>query len=100
MPDFVQGIVDLITNFGPALAAFAVPFAVAAVKKVTPALKAKASWAIPVIAMLLPVIGDAILAGLGAINGLGPIPAALLGVAGIGIREIFDQLRKVFAPAV
>jgi hypothetical protein len=80
---------DWQTLFGPVLIAM-IPVLVNYMKKLIPD---KMSWTVPILAMILGPIADQVsLRATGV--GVGPATAAALGLAGIGLREIINQLRK------
>ena len=62
-----------------------VPLLIAGIKKLAPKMP---SWALPILA---PVLG-ALSAGLSGVAD--PTTGAVLGSAGVGAREIVDQVRK------
>jgi uncharacterized YccA/Bax inhibitor family protein len=87
---------ELINAIGMPLIVIAVPLVVAFLKSMFTKLPA---MLIPIIAALLGPVGDFALQLISSYQGIG-WTAALLGVAGVGVREIFDQLKKATsAPA-
>jgi len=84
---------DYQTMFGPVLVAL-IPILVNFIKK---ALPASMTWLIPILAMILGPIADLIAQkALGV--GVGPVAAAALGLAGVGLREVVNQLKQTVAP--
>jgi len=68
-----------------------VPVAIAMLKLMIPGIPKP--W-LPVLAPLLGGLLDAGTAYAGISSGANPLVGALLGSAGVGLREIVDQLRK------
>lgn len=54
-------------------------------------------WLLPILAPLLGAAAD-IASSYATGTALGPVWAAALGLAGVGLREIVDQARKAVAP--
>ena len=52
------------------------------------------SWSLPLIAIVLGGLID-VLNGLATGSSAGPLWGAILGAAGVGLREVIDQLKKV-----
>ena len=75
--------------YGPYLIPILVPLVLAKTKQWVGAN----TWLIPIIASALGSAADALLA-LAAGSAANPSRAALLGLAGVGLREMVDQLRK------
>ena len=82
-------ISQLITYLTPML----VPLVLAAAKKGIGALP---SWLIPILAPILGAVLDVVNAQLTGFSGGGML-GAILGAAGVGLREIIDQLKKALA---
>jgi len=75
-----------------ALIPFLVPIAIAALKAVLPLLP---SWTLPVLAPLLGAGADMLIYyGSGGASVFSPIFGAVLGSAGVGVREIADQIKQ------
>lgn len=91
-----QGFLDLITQIGPAILAFSVPIAVAAIKKV---IKAVPKWSLPILAPVVALVGNTAVDWIAGISAGGPVTVAILGMVGLWIREVFDQVKKTFAGA-
>lgn len=72
-----------------------VPLIIALFKKVAPSIP---SWALPVIAPVLGMLGN-VITSYATGHSLNLVAAAALGLAGVGIREIKDQLVPAAAPA-
>lgn len=68
----------------------AVPLALAVLKAVLPNLPKV--W-LPILAPILGALSE-ILLYLGGLGGGNPAMGALLGQAGVGLREIYDQVKK------
>jgi len=85
-------VAELITQLGPLLLAVVVPIIIAGVKKVVPLIP---GWLIPIIAPAVGYLANLISGLLGGVKTDSAFAAALLGLAGVGIREIFDQIKKV-----
>lgn len=81
---------DLIQQLGLPLIAVLVPLAVGAFKKIVPDIP---KWLLPIMATALGPLFDL---GLAAIAGteFNGIAGALVGLAGVGVRELKDQLVK------
>lgn len=73
--------------------AIVVPLVVSGLRLLIPNLP---KWLLPIGAAILGVGAD-LLTQFAAGASLGMIPGALLGLAGVGIREIVDQLKKAGA---
>lgn len=71
----------------PAVIVAAVPLVVAGIKKKL------ATWLIPILATFLGVAAD-FLAAYALNKPVTPMLGAIFGLAGVGLREIVDQLRK------
>jgi len=91
--DVVSG---LLQTFWPMILATIVPIIIAFLKtKVFPNVP---TLLIPVIAPALALVVDNIMAWVASTPSTG-LGAVLLGLAGVGIREIFDQARKTLVGA-
>jgi hypothetical protein len=85
-------VASIIEQMSPGIIAVAVPLIIAGLKKLYESIP---PWLIPIIAPALGVLGDAIVGLASGLSlGHGPIGAAIAGLAGVGAREIVDQLRK------
>ena len=71
-----------------------VPIVVAVLKKLLPFVP---GWALPILAPALGALIDWI-GALATGHAANPIVAALLGSAGVGVREIYDQVKQKIAP--
>lgn len=98
---FAQGTTDpngeittAALNWVLGIIPLAVPILVAVGKRIVSALP---SWSLPVIAAGLGAAIDGI-AGLASDHQSNVILATLLGSAGVGLREIVDQIGKLIAP--
>lgn len=83
-------LAQFIADFGPGFIAAVVPVLVALYKRALPDLP---TWLTPIIAV---VLGPTVEFGLGW---LASVPAtgvkgALAGLAGIGVRELYDQIKQ------
>ena len=67
------------------------PIAVALIKRAEPP-----TWTLPLICAGLAVAADTLSAVVTNVS-VGPTTAAALGLAGVGVREIVDQLRRALA---
>ena len=67
------------------------PLVVAILKKVIPGLP---KWLLPLISVAGPTIVDTIAAAIESSLVGSPLLAAIGGAMGIGLREIYDQVRK------
>ena len=85
---------DLIAAMGMPLITAVVPVAVAAIKRLLPRLPKPL---LPVLAAALGPAADALLAWLASVPVIG-WQAALLGLAGVGLREVVDQTAKALKP--
>ena len=84
---------DMQTAFTPVLIAL-IPVLVNFIKKAVPD---SMTWLVPLIAAVLGPVADLISQkALGV--GVGPVAAVALGLAGIGLREVVNQLKKAGAP--
>lgn len=90
-----QFLLPLITEYGPLIIATVVPFAVAGFKKVWPNLP---NFLKPIIAGVLGPVIDLGIAALAGIETSG-IAAALIGLAGVGVREIGVEIKKAMSEA-
>jgi len=72
----------------------AVPILIAGAKYLIPMLP---GWLIPIVAPLLGGIADALVAWLAAVPA-NPVLGLILGSAGVGVREVADQLKQKIAP--
>lgn len=81
---------DLIQQIGLPLIAVLVPLVVGLFKKIVPDIP---KWMLPVLAGLLGPVFDL---GIAAISGaeFSGIAGALAGLAGVGLREVKDQVVK------
>ena len=82
-------ISQLITYLTPML----VPLVLAGAKK---AIASLPSWLIPILAPILGAVLDVLNAQLTGFSGGGML-GAILGAAGVGLREIIDQIKKALA---
>lgn len=83
------------TNIGLMLIPIIVPIVIAVAKMFIPKLP---GWTLPILAPLLGAIADYLMTGT---FGQGTIMGAIAGSAGVGLREIADQVQKANAtPAV
>lgn len=83
------------TNIGLLLIPVIVPIVIAVAKMFIPKLP---GWTLPILAPLLGAIADYLMTGT---FGQGTIMGAIAGSAGVGLREIADQVQKANAtPAV
>lgn len=73
-----------------ALIPLLVPVVLAGVKGVTSRFP---KWLLPVLAPVIGGLLDAGLAALGMVS-VGPVWGAVLGAAGVAVREIVDQIKK------
>jgi ethanolamine transporter EutH len=85
-----------LTKLGAALLAVLVPLAMAGIKRLIPKLPK----------FLLPILAPVVGAGLDALGGWiagisvgSSLAAGMLGLAGVGIREIADQSKKALKAA-
>lgn len=85
---------DWQTLFAPVVIAL-VPIIVAGTKKYIPP---SLTWLTPILAMVLGPIADMISQKATGV-GVGTAAAAALGLAGVGLREIVNQLTKAMTPA-
>lgn len=67
-----------------------VPMVIALLKTEIPKLP---SWTLPILAPILGAISDYLMQKVG-IQGHGPIVGALMGSAGVGLRELKDQIQQ------
>ena len=74
----------------PALIPVVTPLLIAGVKKLIPFISKPL---LPIIAILLGALID-ILSSLATGTSMNPIYGAVLGAAGIGLREVVDQVKK------
>jgi hypothetical protein len=88
-------IAAIINDIGLPLIAVIVPLIVAAFKKVVPDIP---SFLLPVIAPVLGAGGGLLLAWLASVPG-GGWKGAAAGLAGVGVRELVDQLKKALPAA-
>lgn len=88
-----QGLLDLIKEAGPALLAFSVPIVVAGIKKV---ITATPKWFLPILAPIVALVGNTATDWIAGISAGGPVTVAILGMAGLWIREVFHQVKKAF----
>jgi hypothetical protein len=72
------------------LVGIAVPLLIALAKQEIPKLP---GWALPILAPLLGAGADYLL-GLAGMNNAGPLIGAAYGLAGVGLREIKDQVQQ------
>ncbi|HSE02881.1 MAG TPA: hypothetical protein VLK35_01910 [Methylomirabilota bacterium] len=79
--------------FAPVVIAL-IPILVNFIKKLIPA---QFTWAIPLLAMVLGPVADFV-SQQATGTGVGPVAAAALGLAAVGLREIVNQLRQAFSP--
>lgn len=86
----------LIKQIGLPLIAIVVPLIVALFRKIMPKIP---SWLLPVIALALGPLADFIVAKLTGVSAGTGIMAALAGLAGVGVREVFNQIGKAIAEA-
>lgn len=84
---------DLISQVAAPVIAMLVPLVIEVLKK---ALSSIPSFLLPILAAVLGPALDQILSYIGSIDAIG-WQAALLGAAGVGIREIVVQLKKVLS---
>lgn len=80
---------DFLSMFLQPLVMLAAPSAVALVKKFGPKIPK----------LLLPVVSSVIGAGIGYVTDLGSVHGGLLGLAGVGVREILDQVKQALPAA-
>jgi hypothetical protein len=86
---------QLVQQIGLPIVALLVPLVVQLLKtKVMPSIPV---WLIPILALVLGPLGEFAVAKLTATTMTG-WSGALAGLAGVGVREIVDQLRKALAP--
>jgi len=85
---------DLIPQIITALTPVLVPLLIVLAKL---AIAKLPKWSLPILAMVLGVLLD-VLNGLVTGTTLGPMWGAILGFAGVGVREIVDQLKKAVSP--
>jgi hypothetical protein len=71
-----------------------VPIVILVMKLMIPRLP---NWTLPIIAPLLGAAADIAMQYAGAAT-LGPVWGAALGSAGVGLREVIDQIRKAHTP--
>ena len=76
-----------------ALIPVAVPILIFLLKRGIAVLKEKAAWTLPILA---PILGGLADAGIAWVAGGTPNPVlgAILGSAGVGVRELVDQLKS------
>lgn len=86
---------DLINSIGLPIIAAVVPIVVAGFKKLLPSVP---PFLIPILAAIIGPGGAVLVSWLSGIEANGWV-LALLGVAGVGIRELFDQLGKAIKGA-
>lgn len=86
---------DLINSIGLPLIAAVVPVIVAGFKKLLPGIP---PLFLPILAAVIGPAGALAVSWLSGIEASGWV-MALLGVAGVGIRELFDQLGKAIKGA-
>ncbi len=84
----------LISQIGLPLVAVLVPLIVAVVKKLLPQIP---SMVLPIIALLLGPAMDFVISLLPGVESSSTVMAALAGLAGVGLREIKDQVGKAIA---
>ena len=84
---------QLLDQVGPPAIAVLVPLVVALIRQIAAFLP---KWSLPIIAGALGPAIDQLLALLPTIDAVGS-QSVLLGLAGIGIREVVDQTRKARA---
>lgn len=84
---------DYSTLFAPVVIAL-IPILVNFIKKAIPE---KYGWITPLLATVLGPIADFISQKATGV-GVGPVAAAALGLAGIGVREIVNQLKQAVVP--
>ena len=83
----------LIGGIVPALLPVITPLLIAGIKLVITKLP---TWSLPVIAPLLAGVLDAVNAYFTGVS-IGPLQAGLLGLAGVGVREVVDQAKHRIA---
>ena len=81
------------TLFAPVVIAL-IPIIVNYVKKLIPESQ---SWIVPLLAMVLGPLADFVAQKAVGV-GVGPLAAVALGLAGIGLREIVNQLKQQVTP--
>lgn len=85
---------EFMQTVGMPLVAFLVPLIVAAIKKY---LDQVPSWALPIIAGPLGYGVDWAVAWLSNYPAMG-WKAVIVGLAGVGVREVYDQTKKAITP--
>lgn len=80
----------LVNSIGLPLIAAGVPLLIAAFKKLLPKIPV---YLLPIIAPILGALGDFALSALAGVPS-GGLGGALAGLAGVGVREIVDQLKQ------
>lgn len=82
----------LLDQSGPAIIIATIPVIIAAIKNW---IKALPKWLIPIIAASLGPIMDQVIAYVSSIEATG-IAAAMFGLAAVGLRELYKQLKTIF----
>jgi len=85
---------ELVQQIGVPLIAVIVPLLIALFKKIVPSLP---TFAIPIIALGMGPLFDAGISWVTGLQGTG-MTAVLYGLAGVGLRELKDQLQKAINP--
>ena len=81
---------DTINAIGMPLIAALVPLVVAFIRRMLPSIPKSL---LPILAAVVGPVVDQLLALIPTMNAIG-WQAALLGLAGVGVREVFDQSKK------
>lgn len=85
---------QLINEIGPPIIAAAVPFIVAFLRRLITRLP---KWSLPILAGAIgPALAE-LLQFFGALDLTGP-EQAMIGLVGVGLREVFDQTKKALKP--
>lgn len=87
---------QFITDAGPAIIAVLVPLAIAGFKV---AWAKVPTFMLPIAAAILGPLFDLAIAYVTSLPAQGTAAAALYGLAGVGLREIADQAKKVVTAA-
>ncbi len=89
-------LANLIDQIGQPALVLAVPLVIAGIKK---AISTLPKWALPALAPLIAILGDFVVGLVTGVSIASPFVAALLGLAGTGLREVVDQLKKFYGKA-
>lgn len=84
-----------ITEVGMPLIAVLVPLIVSLIRRLIPKLP---KWSLPILAAVAGPVTDQLLALIASTEAIG-WQAAVLGLAGVGVREVVDQSRKALSPS-